>query len=348
MKTAILAITDGGCLLGKRLAADLDKAVFLNCRGALKETLLKAWDEYDGLICIMATGIVVRVLAEKFKDKRSDPAIVICDERGKFAISLLGGHLGGGNELAVQVAKIIDAQPVITTSSDVQGLVPLDIWARELGLIITDTDKGKFTKITGKLVNNGMITLYSDYRIDNLPEEISILSNPKVADLVISYRTGLSVSGLQLYPQKLIAGIGCNRNTPADEIKNALNEACETSQISILSIKSLASIDLKQDEQGLLNFAGQSDYRIDFFNRDQLNAVDNVSVSALVLKATGAKGVAEPAAILAANGGKLIVKKMKWANVTVAIAEAAQEPVRECISESPVPRSKSTLSTFPI
>ena len=149
MKTAVLAITEGGCLLGKRLTAALDKSVFFNCRGTLRETLLKAWDEYDGLICIMATGIVVRVLAEKFKDKYSDPAIVICDERGEFAISLLSGHLGGGNELAVEVAKIINAQPVITTSSDVQGLVPLDLLIRELDLVITD--KEKLTKITGNI-----------------------------------------------------------------------------------------------------------------------------------------------------------------------------------------------------
>lgn len=300
------------------MALSLDGGVFFNCRGRLKETLLDAWHKYDRLVCIMATGIVVRVLAEKFKDKYSDPAIIICDEQGKFAISLLSGHLGGGNELAIQVAEITGGQPVITTSSDVQGLVPLDIWARELDLIITDREK--FTKITGKLVNNGMVTLYCDYHIADLPAEISILDNPERADLVISYRTDLHISGLQLYPKKLIAGIGCKRNTPRKEIEDGLKEACAVNNISLLSIKSLASIDLKEDEQGLLDFARQYGYHIDFFNSNQLNSVDNVSVSAAVLKATGAKGVAEPAAILAADGGRLLVKKRKMKNVTVAIA----------------------------
>ena len=273
MNIAVLAITSGGCLLGKRLADGLDSTVFFNCRGGLRKTLLRAWDEYDGLICIMATGIVVRILAEKFKDKYSDPAIIVCDERGEFAISLLSGHLGGGNELAIQVAQIINAQPVITTSSDVQGLIPLDIWSRDLGLIAKVREKEKFTQLTGKLVNNGVITLYSDHHISYLPEEIKTIDNPDGADMVISHRTDLPIAGLQLYPKKLIAGIGCNRNTPASEIEYSLNEACEINNISILSVKSLASIDLKNDEQGLLDFARQHDYHIDFFNRDQLVSV---------------------------------------------------------------------------
>lgn len=319
MKTAILAITINGCLLGEKLAANLENTVFLNCRGRLRETMLKTWDEYDELICIMATGIVIRTLSGKFNNKHIDPALVVCDERGKFAISLLSGHLGGANELAMKVAEIIGGQAVITTSSDVQGLVPLDLWIRRLGLIITD--KYKLTKATGKLVNNGTVTLYSRYQITDLPKEIKIHDSPETADLFISYRADLHFPGLQLYPKNLIAGIGCNRNTPAQEIKDAMQETCVINNINLSSIKSLASIDLKQDEQGLLEFAENNNYHIDFFNRNQLNAVDGVSVSVMVLKATGAKGVAEPAAILAANGGKLLVRKMKRGNVTVAISE---------------------------
>ncbi len=319
MKIAVLAITRDGCQLGERLTAHLNNTVFLSCRGKLKKNLLQAWHEYDGLVCIMATGIVIRILAGEFKNKYKDPAIVVCDERGDFAISLLSGHLGGANELAIKVAEITGGQPVITTSSDVQKLVPLDLWVRKLGLIVAD--KNKLTKITGKLVNNGMITLYSNYHIADLPAEINICDDPEKADLIISYRTDLHCLGLQLYPENLVAGIGCNRNTPAREIEDALQEACAINNINFSSIKSLASIDLKQDEPGLLDFAKQHGYQISFFHRHQLNAVDDVSVSAVVFKATGAKGVAEPAAILAADGGKLLIKKMKWKNVTVAIAE---------------------------
>jgi cobalt-precorrin 5A hydrolase len=100
-----------------------------------------------------------------------------------------------------------------------------------------------------------------------------------------------------------------------------VQQACADNNLALQSVRSLASIDLKNDEPGLLDYARIQGYTIDFYNRDQLNGVDGVSTSAVVLKATGAKGVAEPAAVLGAGGGRLLVKKMKWPNVTVAITE---------------------------
>lgn len=267
----------------------------------------------------MATGIVVRTLAPLLKDKRSDPAVVVCDEQGEYAVSLLSGHLGGGNVLARQVAAILGGQAVITTASDVQGKVALDLWARDLGLVIAD--KKRLTRAMGKLVNRGWVTLYCAYPLPELPEEIHRQDRPEDADLVISVATDLEISGALLYPQALVAGIGCNRNTPAEDIEEALQQACAENNLGRQAIKSLASIDLKSDEQGLLELSRRYKLPIEFFHRDRLNGVDGVSTSAVVLEATGAKGVAEPAAVLASGGGRLLVKKMKWPNVTVAIAE---------------------------
>jgi len=267
----------------------------------------------------MATGIVVRTLAPLLKDKRSDPAVVVCDEQGDYAVSLLSGHLGGGNALARQVAAILGGQAVITTASDVQGKVALDLWARDLGLVVAD--KKRLTRAMGKLVNRGWVTLYSDYPLPELPEEIHRQDQAEDADLVISGATDLEISGALLYPQALVAGIGCNRNTPAEEIEEALRQACEKHALAYQSVARLASIDLKSDEQGLLELSRRYKLPIEFFHRDRLNGVDGVSTSAVVLKATGAKGVAEPAAVLASGGGRLLVKKMKWPNVTVSIAE---------------------------
>jgi len=285
----------------------------------VQQTLQQCWQEYDNLICIMATGIVVRTLAPLLTDKRRDPAVVVCDERGRFAISLLSGHLGGGNALAEQVAGLLAGQAVITTASDVLGRTALDLWAADLGLAVAD--QRSLTRVMGKLVNQGAVSLYSDYPLPELPADIERQEQAETADLVITSRTDVQTVGAVLHPQALIAGIGCNRNTPAAEIEQALQECCAEHNLALPSVRSLASIDLKDDEPGLLDFAGSRGYRVDFYSRDQLNGVDGVATSAVVFKATGAKGVAEPAAVLAAGGGRLLVRKMKWANVTVAIAE---------------------------
>jgi len=318
-KIALLALTSGGITLAERLAERLGQSRVVACRGRLREQFQRCWQAYDGLVCIMSTGIVVRTLSRLLVDKRSDPAVVVCDEKGDFAISLLSGHLGGGNELAREVAAILGGQAVITTASDVLGHTALDLWARDLGLRVAD--KAALTRAMGKLVNGGRVTLYSAYPLPGLPDDIVLEETADHADLVISAHLDMQTCGALLHPPSLVAGIGCNRNTPEVEIAAALAEACQVHNLALASVRNLASIDLKKDEKGLLAFARSQGWLIDFYNRDQLNGVDNVATSAVVLKATGAKGVAEPASVLSSGGGRLLVKKMKWPNVTVAIAE---------------------------
>ncbi|HEB69472.1 MAG TPA: cobalamin biosynthesis protein CbiG, partial [Desulfobulbus sp.] len=125
----------------------------------------------------MATGIVVRTLAPLLQDKRLDPAVVVCDEKGRFAVSLLSGHLGGGNALARQVAAILGGQAVITTASDVLGRTALDLWAHALDLQVAD--KRALTRIMGKLVNHGSVTLHSDYPLPELPDDITMQDDPE-------------------------------------------------------------------------------------------------------------------------------------------------------------------------
>jgi len=318
-KIAVLALTKGGLELAEKLQSQLPGAHVFTCRGKLQQKICQCWQEYDHLICIMATGIVVRMIAPLLVDKRVDPSVIVCDEQGRFAISLLSGHLGGGNELAEEVAEILTGQAVITTASDVLGRTALDIWAHKLDLIAAD--KFSLTRAMGKLVNEGRLSLFSDVPLPELPADIKQISQRERADVVVSSRTDQKFSGALLHPKTLVAGIGCNRNTPASEIEQALDEACLVNGLALQSVRCLASIDLKNDEQGLLEFAENKGYTITFYHRDQLNGVTGVSTSAAVLKAIGAKGVAEPAAVLAADGGRLLVKKMKWPNVTVAIAE---------------------------
>ncbi len=319
-KIVLLAVTDGGQRLAVQIAQGLPEATVIEARTGLGELLPQLWLQYDGFIFVMATGIVVRLIAPLIKDKKSDPCVVVLDEKGRFAISLLSGHLGGGNELAHEVATITNGQAVITTASDTLGHTALDLWAREQGLAVADHEK--LTQASAKLVNNGRLRVCSDLPGLPLPDDFGIVANPAEADCLISNRVGVESDALRLIPRNLVVGMGCNRNTSATDIEAVFVEALAQHGLAEQAVRNLASIDLKADEAGLLAFAESRKLRIDFYNKDQLNGVADVSRSDAVMRATGAKGVAEPAALLSADSDKLLVRKMKWKDVTIAVAQA--------------------------
>lgn len=319
MKIGILAITKGGRTLATELAVQLPEATLLPMSDTVAATLAAAWPRYDAFICVMATGIVVRGLAPLLHDKMSDPCVVVLDEQGRFVISLLSGHLGGGNELARRLARLTGGQAVISTASDVLGHTALDLWARDHGLIVAD--KAAFTAAMARLVNNGRLTVFSEVELPQWPADFVMTDTPAEAELLIAIHQEVAGRRPQLHPCCLVAGIGCNRATPATAIQQAFAELCRTHNLAPAAFRNLASIDLKNDEKGLLEFAGQNRYPIDFYTKDELNQVPDLIASAAAMKATGAQGVAEPAALLSSNG-QLIIGKQKWQDVTLAVAQA--------------------------
>ncbi len=149
----ILALTPQGAALARRLSRELPGAS--PCLppaqagepgdspfSRLSEVFREAFAQGENLVCVMAAGIVVRGIAPYLQGKDTDPAVVVVDEAGQFAVSLLSGHLGGANELARRVAKLLGGTPVITTATDVQGLPALDSLAVEHGLIIENLAGG--------------------------------------------------------------------------------------------------------------------------------------------------------------------------------------------------------------
>lgn len=321
---AVLALTQGGTALGRLLAATLE-GDFFACKGRLAAVLAQVWRDYPQIVCIMATGIVVRTIAPLLTDKYRDPAVVVCDQQGRFAISLLSGHLGGANGLAQRVAAVTGGQAVLTTASDVLGQTALDLWCRELGLIAGD--KAALTRAMGRLVDRGALRIWSAYPLPPLPPDLQMVADRAAADLIVDCRTEGRSGAALLHPRALVFGIGCNRGTPASAIAEAVAATCTQHQLAPESVARLASIDLKADEAGLLEYGRDQGLTIDFFASDQLNQVAGVSTSAAVIKATGAKGVAEPAALLSAGtGATLLVTKMKWTDVTTAVA-AIKDPL---------------------
>jgi cobalt-precorrin 5A hydrolase len=323
MKLAILSITTGGKRLAEKLARKLPDTTIL-ARKSKKTAGIVAdnWPHFDGFIFIMAAGIAVRAIAPLLLHKHKDPCVVVMDEKGQHVISLLSGHIGGGNKLAVRLAAITGGVPVITTASDTLGLLSLDLWAKNNNLVPENQER--LTEASAKLVNEKKLSLYTDLKPRSLPEELLAVANPELADVIVSHQIFPESRGCIFRPRNLVVGTGCNRGTPANEFEESLCELLEDKQLSRLSIRNLASIDKKNDEEGLLFFAKKNNWPIDFFTKDEINSLktDNLDISSAALKAVGAIGVAEPTALLSGRTQILLCRKRKWKNITMAIALA--------------------------
>lgn len=274
---------------------------------------------FKGHVFIMATGIVVRAIAPLLQSKTTDPAVVAVDDQARFAVSLVSGHIGGANRLAEQVAGVLDATPVITTATDVNQRPAVDNVAMAHKLKIENPEAIK--KVNMALLMDEPLSIHDPYGIlnDGLGRQCRLDSaaHVYVDDTVVS----LPFDTLVLRPPSLVAGIGCNRGTSEMEISTFLKSVLADYGLSLLSLRCIASIDVKRDETGLLATAEALGVPIHFFSREALNDIRHVpNPSHMVAKHVGVQSVCEAAAILAARQGKLIVTKHKTANVTVAIA----------------------------
>jgi cobalt-precorrin 5A hydrolase len=345
-RIAIWALTREGARLGSRIQRLLTGShIFLGGRVGetveneiqferLGDGLDEHFHRYDGHVFIMATGIVVRSVAHLLQHKTKDPAVVVVDECGQHAISLLSGHLGGANALARQIGEGIGARPVITTATDLQKVPAIDLIAQERGLFIETP--GSIRHVSMALLEGRSISLHDPFGClaGALPDENlranGIFTGSADREKKISPGPGVWVDDIRvdlppeiliLRPATLFVGVGCNRGTFAAEIKALLDRVLDLHQLAVNSIAGLASIDLKADEKGLLELAAALNRPLTFFTRDQLAKVTDIpSPSTMVEKHVGVKSVCEAAAILASKKGQLIAPKQTTPNATIAIA----------------------------
>lgn len=334
---AVWVLTPGGLKLAEKLSVHLGGCSFFVSENLgrvssgmtgfkkLAPCVFENFRNFKGHIFIMATGIVVRVIADVIRHKTGDPAVVVVDDAGMFAISLISGHLGGANELARSVSEITGGIPVITTATDVNHLPSIDVIAQKKKLIIENPANIKIINMA--FLKNRKVFLDDPYGFiqgeipeSHLAKNYSCdMDTPiiKISDTV----SNVSEKTLLLRPPILSVGIGCNRGTPSEEIQEFFFEVCKKEKISVSSIKKIASIDIKKDESGILEFAEKLGIPTVFFNSDTLNQIETIkNPSIYAEKYTGARSVCEAAAIQAANRGELIIPKKKTKNVTVAIA----------------------------
>lgn len=351
MDVAIVTLTESGLEVAFNLAAGLDgeAAVYtkqpIPCRarampieGRLRDFLGFLWRRHEGIVLIMASGIAVRCIAPHLESKHRDPAVVLVDDQGRYAVSLLSGHLGGANELARRVAAVLGGEAVITTASDLRGLPALDLLARDLG--VKPVPLSRLVSVSGALVNGRRVGLWA--------EEPWLGSCRRLAPGLPCYHldsfkgpagwdAGVLVTGRRLAdpgprwlffrPAQITAGIGCRRDIPEGRILAALGRALREAGYSRWSLAALASVDLKADEPGLKGAARRLGCKLHTYTPGELAAVldmrPDLAVSSTVQVKIGVGGVCEPSALLASGGGDLILRKQSQDGVTVALARAA-------------------------
>ncbi|GAB6086051.1 cobalt-precorrin 5A hydrolase [Alkaliphilus crotonatoxidans] len=334
MKIAIFTLTKGGREQAQRLKKYLPQAAvysFPKAGESLGATVAQCFQEYRLLIFIMATGIVVRTIAPLLKHKSIDPAIIVMDEAGRNIISLLSGHIGGANYWALKLAELINANPVITTASDIKGVKAVDTFAMEHDLVFVDWSLAK--EITAYLVNGGKIGLYWVNRSFQFPDQYVALNSIEEFGqypygLMVTDQENLALERgiLQLFPKSLVVGVGCRKNTVADQILYDIKTALKGLGKSICSIQKLVTVDVKQHEPGLIRAAEALGVPLEIISREAIRKVEYLFESSEFVKRTiGVGSVSGPCAFIGSNGGEMLLTKMKGKGTTLSVAERTLE-----------------------
>lgn len=318
---------------------EADDKAFRNVKEFAKpiDSSLRDWTgrrfaQSDAIIFIGACGIAVRSIAPFVSSKKTDPAVVVIDEQGKFAISLLSGHIGGANELTEEISNLLHATPVITTATDINNKFAVDVFAKTNGCYISDMTMAK--EISAALVNGNSVGFASDFPwVGEIPKELQLLEEedetkekPEMGIYVTnSYLKHPFVHTLYLVPKIITLGVGCKKDTSAETVEKVVRKACDELLIPSVSMELVASIDLKKEEQGILEYCKERNLPFETYSAEQLKEVEgSFAESKFVEETTGVDNVCERSAILGSSkhGEKsnLILRKYAEDGVTAALA----------------------------
>ncbi len=331
MKVSIIAFTDNGMEIAYKLSNSLSESNdvdFTRCgKGALSTWTEEHFSTNDALIFIGAIGIALRAIAPYIKTKTKDPAVVVVDELGQFSIPILSGHIGGANELALQISKDLGSIPVITTATDINKVFAVDTWAKSQGLHILNPECIKL--VSSKLLKGESVHVKSDCPIQgNLPKNVYLndLEDSNVGyNVIISHKdleNECKNDTLLLVPQVITVGIGCRKDISFEAIEKSILNILKKENYHILAINALASIDKKANEKGILEFAKKYDLPFNTYAADELNSLEgDFTKSEFVKSVVEVDNVCERSAVMESNG-ELIRRKdtCNGAGVTVALA----------------------------
>lgn len=343
---SILAITRNGIGIASRIAEGISGCrVYAPAKlsngdpgiewfaGGTSSKVGALFSSSDALICIFSLGAVVRLIAPHLKDKKTDPAVLVIDDRADFVISALSGHIGGANRLAGQVARLLGAVPVVTTAADVNRTIPVDLVGRDLGWEIEDDST--VTRVSAMMVNGESIGILQEagertWWDGPLPGNVTVYDNAADLEgsgsagcLIISDRvleTKILDRSVVYRPKSLVVGVGLHRDTDAARIREGIGKVLERFGLSAKSVAKIASIKKPRDVEGLVKFGAESGMPVEYVSREELAGIRAPNPSRTVQALEGTPSVSEAAAIYV-SGGALVVEKQKFPpDLTVAVA----------------------------
>ena len=346
MRAAIIAFSGRGSRLCNKIVSCLQKekieAEGYGIERYAKESgliplsePLKKWTERqfqkaDLLIFVGATGIAVRSIAPFVRDKKTDPAVLVADEYGKFVISLLSGHIGGANEWTKFLAGCLGSTPIVTTATDLNEKLAVDVFAVKNKMTIKEMGIAK--KIAADFLDEKEVGFLCDFPIiGRIPPELCNCSErtqelesrrwEEGIHVTIKKNTRPFPNTLHLIPKIAVLGIGCKRHTAAKTIENVVTQVLCLLKLERESVEKVCSIDLKKDEEGLKQFCQKWNLLFTVYSKEELEQVQGeFTDSEFVKKIAGISNVCERSAVLGSENGMLIQRKKAADGVTVAVA----------------------------
>lgn len=346
-KTAVVAITKHGIEIARKIkqrmpeveiyvpAKHSDSCPDVNWFSEQSTQLVASlFKTHDALICIFSLGAVIRIVAPHLVDKKSDPAVVVIDDRASHVISALSGHLGGANALTRLVASFLDARPVITTAADVNETIAVDLVGREFGWTIENFEN--VTRTSAFMVNEEKMAIYQDAGERNwwhaqLPKNIVIVdsieqvkSDEFKAALVITDKAiadpAIMNKSVVYRPKSLVVGIGLHWDTSRDVIETGITTVFAEKGLAFKSIRNISSINREAKVKGLEEFSKAHGIPVEIYDKATLATVTVPNPSETVQKFEGTASVSEASSLLSSKG-ELIVPKQKFPpNLTVAVS----------------------------
>ena len=343
---AIILVSEGGLPTARLISHELgDAPVFTThslegCQTfpSYAQFMAAHFREYDLFVFIGAMGICIRSIAPFIKDKYTDPAILCVDSTGRFVISVLSGHIGGANDWARRVAAITGGEAIVTTQSDNTGLWALDTLARRFDWrteITTGCRQRSNTSVMSHAEMNRMISLFvgnqptallldvkdrgTDYLERTLPEHVSVFYRfedirPEAFRLIIAVTPFIYTADVPILyyrPRVLHVGIGCRRDSAPEGVAEHMAAVMEAHRLSPLSVRSVATIELKKDEPLFHALAQTWEAEKHVYRADELAVITVPNPSQKVFDTTGVWGVSESTAQRASGFGSLVMEKQK-------------------------------------
>lgn len=331
MRIALWTVTRGAGNIGKEYAekliqklenAEIDVFTLkkFGVEGTIQiddftKEITEKFNKYEGHIFIMASGIVIRKISTLLKSKDIDPAVLLIDEGKHFVISLLSGHLGGANELTQEVAEILNLIPIITTSSDITGKIAVDSISQKLNSELDNLKSAK--EVTSLIVDGKKVNIL-------LPTNVGFAKDNNVNSdglILISNRKKLEIT--RICPKNIILGIGCKKDTKVEDILDAIENSLNKHNLDIKAVKHIATVDVKENEVGLLKAAKFLDLELKVISREEIKKVEYLfEGSDFVEQNIGVRAVSEPVALLSSSQkGKFIEMKLRHNGITISIYE---------------------------